>query len=286
MTQFKTVGLIVRNKDNSVHDTLRDTRELLARKQVNVLLDHSTQSMNGSSETVDIDTIGQQCDLAIVIGGDGTLLHAARALVQYDVPLIGVNRGRLGFLTDVCPYENLHQLNCIIEGKHVRDPRLMLCVEVERDGEIVFTNSAFNDMVIRNTEMLRIIDFEVYVNGSFVNHQRADGIIASTPSGSTAYSLSNGGPIVNPSLQSIILQPICPHTLSSRAIVVSEDSQIEIIICDKDDADAQVVCDGQVYHSISSDDIIRVRQTEKPITLLHPEDYDYYEILRAKLNWR
>jgi len=286
MTQFKNVGLIVRHKDNSVHDTLRDIRHLLARKHVNVMLDHSTQAMIDDGETVDIDTIGQQCDLAIVIGGDGTLLHAARSLVDYEVPLVGVNRGRLGFLTDVCPHENLHQLDCILEGKYVRDKRLMLRVEVEHEGEIVFTNSAFNDMVVRNTEMLRIIDFEIYIDGSFVNHQRADGIIASTPSGSTAYSLSNGGPIVNPSLQSIILQPICPHTLSSRPIVVSNDSNIEIVICDKDDADGQVVCDGQIYYPIRSDDIIRVRQTDKLITLLHPDDYDYYEILRAKLNWR
>jgi len=286
MTHFKHVGVVVRNVDDSIRDTLLDAIQLLERKQIPYTLDNSTDAMLDGAETVDISALGEACDCAIVIGGDGTLLHAARSLMEYEVPLIGVNRGRLGFLTDVSPEDGLHQLSSILDGNFVPDERLMLHVEVERNGEVIFDGCSFNDIVVRNTAMLEILDFEVYVDGSFVNHQRADGIIASSPSGSTAYSLSNGGPIVNPTLQCIILQPICPHTLSSRPLVVSNTSSIEIVISDEKDAGAQVVCDGSNYFRIQPDDIIRVQQTEKQIVLLHPEDYDYYEILRAKLNWR
>ncbi len=286
MTAFSTVGLVVRQQDHSVADTLKDIHALLERKGCVTRFEHGTDGMVDDVETVGFDTIGEQCDLAIVIGGDGTLLSAARDLVDFDVPLVGVNRGRLGFLTDVHPDENLLQLAAILEGDYVPDERLMLRMDVERDGEVMSTDSAFNDVVIRNTQMLRIVDFEVYIDGSFVNHQRADGIIVSTPSGSTAYSLSNGGPIVNPQLQGIILQPICPHTLSSRPLVVPEDCTIEIVVCDDGAPNAQAVCDGQLYHHVQRDDIVRVRRKRRHLTLLHPSDYDYFQILRAKLNWR
>jgi len=189
MTAFSTVGLVVRQQDHSVADTLKDIHALLERKGCVTRFEHGTDGMVDGVETVGFDTIGEQCDLAIVIGGDGTLLSAARDLVDFGVPLVGVNRGRLGFLTDVHPDENLLQLAAILEGDYVPDERLMLRMDVERDGEVMSTDSAFNDVVIRNTQMLRIVDFEVYIDGSFVNHQRADGIIVSTPSGSTAYSL-------------------------------------------------------------------------------------------------
>ena len=286
MTAFSTIGLVVRQQDHSVADTLKDIHALLERKGCVTRFEHGTDGMVDGVETVGFDTIGEQCDLAIVIGGDGTLLSAARDLVDFGVPLVGVNRGRLGFLTDVHPDENLLQLAAILEGDYVPDERLMLRMDVERDGEVMSTDSAFNDVVIRNTQMLRIVDFEVYIDGSFVNHQRADGIIVSTPSGSTAYSLSNGGPIVNPQLQGIILQPICPHTLSSRPLVVPEDCTIEIVVCDDGAPNAQAVCDGQLYHHVQRDDIVRVRRKRRHLTLLHPSDYDYFQILRAKLNWR
>ncbi len=286
MSAFTNVGVIVRKQDHSVADTLNDIHALLQRKGCTVYLDHSTAGMVEGMTTVGCDAIGGHCDLAIVVGGDGTLLASARDLVDFGVPLVGVNRGRLGFLTDVHPDEKLLQLAAILEGDYVPDERLMLRMDVERDGEVMSTDSAFNDVVIRNTQMLRIVDFEVYIDGSFVNHQRADGIIVSTPSGSTAYSLSNGGPIVNPQLQGIILQPICPHTLSSRPLVVPEDCTIEIAVCDDGAPNAQAVCDGQLYHHVQRDDIVRIRRKRRHLTLLHPSDYDYFQILRAKLNWR
>ncbi|MEM6985773.1 MAG: NAD(+) kinase [Pseudomonadota bacterium] len=286
MTAFKNVGLVVRQQDHSVADTLRDIHELLTRKGCTALFEHSTCGMISGVDTLGFDDIGKRADLAIVVGGDGTLLSTARELVDSGVPLVGVNRGRLGFLTDVHPDEKLLQLAAILEGDYVPDERLMLRMDVERDGEVMASDSAFNDVVIRNTQMLRIIDFEVYIDGSFVNHQRADGIIVSTPSGSTAYALSNGGPIVNPQLQGIILQPICPHTLSSRPLVVPEDCTIEIVVCDDGAPNAQAVCDGQLYHHVQRDDIVRVRRKRRHLTLLHPSDYDYFQILRAKLNWR
>ncbi|MEM7378163.1 MAG: NAD(+) kinase [Pseudomonadota bacterium] len=286
MTAFSHVGLVVRQQDHSVADTLHDIHGLLKRKGCTALFEHSTSGMVPGVETLGFDDIGARADLAIVVGGDGTLLSTARELVDSGVPLVGVNRGRLGFLTDVHPDEKLLQLAAILDGDYVPDERLMLRMDVERDGEVLYTDSAFNDVVIRNTQMLRIVDFEVYIDGSFVNHQRADGIIVSTPSGSTAYALSNGGPIVNPQLQGIILQPICPHTLSSRPLVVPEDCTIEIVVCDDGAPNAQAVCDGQLYHHVQRDDIVRVRRKRRHLTLLHPSDYDYFQILRAKLNWR
>lgn len=286
MTAFKNVGLIVRQQDHSVADTLHVIYDLLNRKGSTALFEHSTSGMISGVETLGYTEIGKRADLAIVVGGDGTLLSAARHLIDFGVPLVGVNRGRLGFLTDVHPDQKLLQLAGILDGDYVADERLMLRMDIERDGEAIATDSAFNDVVLRNTQMLRIIDFEVYIDGSFVNNQRADGIIVSTPSGSTAYALSNGGPIVNPQLQGIILQPVCPHTLSSRPLVVPEDCTIEIVVCDDGAPNAQAICDGQLYHHVQRDDVVRVRSKRRHLTLLHPSDYDYFQILRAKLNWR
>ena len=222
---FNKIGLVVKFNDPSMSDTLNDVYEKLQARGVELLLDHTTRGLLGGPTTVDIETIGRECDLVIVIGGDGTLLHAARELVDHDVPLVGINRGRLGFLVDVCPDHGMAQLDEILEGRYQAEERFMLESEIIRDGEIVHRSYAFNDVVLRIRDVLQIMEFEVNVDGSFVNRQRADGIIISTPSGSTAYSLSNGGPILNPTLDAMVLQPICPHTLSSRSLVVSSSSE-------------------------------------------------------------
>lgn len=250
-----------------------------------VLLDSSTRGLLGGPVTVETETIGQECDLAIVIGGDGTLLHAARELVNFNVPLVGVNRGRLGFLVDVSPEDKLHELVEIINGEYIEEHRLMLDTKLVRDNESVHQSLAFNDVVMRTKDVLQIIEFEISINGSFVLSQRADGIIVATPSGSTAYSLSSGGPIVNPNLNALVIQPICPHTLSSRPLVVTAESEIKILVTEKKHVHAQMVCDGQVYNDLQNDDIIEVRKHTKAIRILHPANYDYHYILREKLNW-
>lgn len=285
MYKFEKIGLVVKFNDLSVSNTLHEVYSKLKSKGVELYLDHTTRGLMGGPTTVNIETIGEQCDLAIIIGGDGTLLHAARELVDFDVPLVGINRGRLGFLVDVCPDKQMSLIDDILVGKYVSESRFMLEASIVRADEVIHSSYAFNDVVLRIRDLLQIMDFEVTINGNFVNRQRADGIIVSTPSGSTAYSLSNGGPIVNPSLDAIVLQPICPHTLSSRSLVVNADSEIKIHICDKGVPNAQTVCDGQVYMDAELDDVILVKRKEKRIHLLHPENYDYHHILREKLNW-
>ncbi len=285
MYKFKKIGLIVKFNDLAISNTLHEVYNKLKSREIELLLDHTTRGLLGGPSTVNIETIGAECDLAIIIGGDGTLLHAARELVDFGVPLVGINRGRLGFLVDVCPDKELSLIDGILEGKYISENRFMFEANIIRANEIVHSSYAFNDVVLRIRDLLQIMEFEVEIDGNFVNRQRADGIIVSTPSGSTAYSLSNGGPIVSPSLEAIVLQPICPHTLSSRSLVVNSDSEIKIHICDKGVPNAQAVCDGQVYMDAELDDIIMVRRKETTVELLHPENYDYHHILREKLNW-
>lgn len=285
MSNFNKVGLISKSNDLSVSETLNNVYNLLREKGLDVMLETSTRGLLGGPITVDIETIGKECDLAVVIGGDGTLLRAARELVNADVPLIGVNRGRLGFLVDVSPEDGLHELVDIIDGNYQQEERLMLNCRLARQGEIIHQSLAFNDMVMRTKNVLQIIEFEISINGSFVLSQRADGVIVASPSGSTAYSLSSGGPIVNPNLPAVVVQPICPHTLSSRPLVVNADSEISVLVTEKKTVHAQMVCDGQVYNDLQNDDIIEVRRHDKAIRILHPANYDYHSILREKLNW-
>ncbi len=285
MYKFKKIGLITRLNDLKVSDTLNDVHARLEKLGCEVILDHSTRGLIGGLKTVGLDVIAEECDLAIVIGGDGTLLHTARALADCDVPIVGVNRGRLGFLVDVSPESELTQLNEILAGNYLNEERLLLNVEIRRDGERVNQVVAFNDIVLRVKDLLRIIEFETYINDRFVNVQRADGIIVSTPSGSTAYSLSNGGPIVTPTLDVIVMQPICPHTLSSRPLVVGADSDIRIRISDEGIDNGQLVSDGQVYFDLMPNDVIHIKRHAKCVRLLHPNNYNYYKLLRAKLNW-
>jgi len=285
MPKFSKVGLIAKSGDLSVSETLNDVHNLLQDMGLSVVLDSSTRGLLGGPVTVDLDTIGQECDLAVVIGGDGTLLHAARELVDANVPLVGVNRGRLGFLVDVSPEDKLHELTEIIEGEYIEEHRLMLHCQLRRNEESIHQSLAFNDMVMRTKNVLQIIEFEISINDSFVLSQRADGIIVASPSGSTAYSLSSGGPIVNPNLNAVVVQPICPHTLSSRPLVVTAESEIRVLVTERKPVSAQMVCDGQVYIDLQNDDIIEVRKHDRSIRLLHPANYDYHHILREKLNW-
>jgi NAD+ kinase len=285
MPKFSQVGLIAKSGDLSVSETLNDVYVLLQELGLSVLLDSSTRGMLGGPVTVDLETIGKECDLAVVIGGDGTLLHAARELVNANVPLVGVNRGRLGFLVDVSPDGKLHELNEIIYGEYIEEHRLMLHCQLVRNEAVIHQSLAFNDMVMRTKNVLQIIEFEISINDSFVLSQRADGIIVASPSGSTAYSLSSGGPIINPNLNAVVVQPICPHTLSSRPLVVTAESQISVLVTEKKPVSAQMVCDGQVYEDLQNDDIIEVRKHDRSIRILHPANYDYHHILREKLNW-
>lgn len=285
MSNFSRAGLIVKHNDESVENTLADVINCLESNSVEPVLEHSTRELQEGRTTVDIETIGMSCDLAIVIGGDGTLLSAARGLVDYQVPIVGINRGRLGFLVDVSPDHGMESLNNILHGQYLAEERCMLDTRILRDGECINHSCAFNDAVIRVRNVLQIMDFDIIIDDVLVTHQRADGLIVATPSGSTAYSLSNGGPIVGPTVDAFIVQPICAHTLTSRPLIVNGSSALRVHLWDDEVLKAQVVCDGQVYMDAMLGDMIEIRRKEKLVTLLHPETYDYHRILREKLNW-
>ncbi len=285
MTNFSRVGLVVRPDDENVANTFNEVIACLQERQIDFVFEKSAQSIANGAETVAFEHIAENCDLVIVIGGDGTLLSSARALADHDVPLIGINRGRLGFLVDVPSDDNMAGLSSILDGDYVEEYRSILETRILRDGECIAKSYALNDTVIRVHERLQIMDYDILIDDALVAHQRADGLIISTPSGSTAYSLSNGGPIVAPTIDTLILNPLCPHTLNSRPLLVDGNSCIKIHLWDDDVRQAQVVCDGQVYMDAMLGDMVNIFCRDKKIRLLHRESYDYHRILREKLGW-
>lgn len=284
---YSTVGIIGRYNDPTVHQTLTELGSFLHNKGIRVLLDESTAEnlTDWEWETTTRQGLGEQCDLAIVVGGDGSLLNAARTLADHDVPLLGINRGRLGFLADISPAEMEERLDRILEGDSVTEERFLLHVYIEREGEIISSSDAFNDVVLHKWDVARLIEIKTYIDSQYVNTIRSDGLIVSTPTGSTAYALSSGGPLLSPALKAIVLVPICPHTMSNRPIVIDADSEISIEIKEHTGAPAQVTCDGQINLGLISGDMVVIRRKKKSIRLVHPMDYNYYEILRAKLHW-
>ena len=285
--KIKTIGIISKREGDATGKTLTDLYDYLSGKSVSVLLD---ESADGVIQRKDVhfysrDQIGTQCDLAIVVGGDGTFLSAVRSLADYKIPTLGINLGRLGFLVDISPNEMFETLDQVLDDKYVEETRFLLFTQVQRNGEIISEADAFNDVVVHIRDVARMIEFETYINGQFVNHQRADGIVISTPTGSTAYALSSGGPLLHATLDAMVLVPICPHTLSNRPIVVNADSEVEIVIGEGRQSTAQVTFDGQTGVDLQPLDRIRIKRKINPIHLLHPASYDYYDILRRKLRW-
>lgn len=285
MTNFSCVGLIVKFDDDTVASTLNDVISCLEQRQLDIVLEHSTRDLTQGRDTVTMEQIAQRCDLAIVIGGDGTLLRVARSLVDHDVPIVGINRGRLGFLVDVTPDEKLVELNRILDGEYTEEKRILLRTRIQREGECIAEAISFNDTVIRVHDRLQIMDFDIIIDGALVTHQRADGLIVATPSGSTAYSLSNGGPIVAPTVDALIVHPISPHSITSRPLLVEGESRLCVHLWDEDVEQTQVICDGQIYMDAIMGDMVDIRQHPNRVRLLHPETYDYYRLLREKLNW-
>jgi NAD+ kinase len=228
--------------------------------------------------------LARGADLLVAVGGDGTMLHAARMAAAAAVPVLGVNRGRLGFLADVGPERMLESVDDALEGRCLPESRMLLEARVQCDGRSV-TALALNDIVVSKRETGRMLDLRTWVDGAYVNTHGGDGFIVSTSTGSTAYALSCGGPIVHPSLSVIVLVPVCPHTLSDRPIVVSADSIVEIELADRFEARAQVVCDGMVLSDLEPGERLRICRASISATLLHPPGHDYYRILRSKLHW-
>ncbi len=284
---FKTVGIIGKYGDPGVSDTIRQLSLYLQECGLTVLLDAaSTDSLpRHEFETVDRSELGERSDLAIIVGGDGTLLTAARTLAHHDLPLLGINLGRLGFLVDISPDEMSARLDEILAGRYQEERRLLLHTTIFHEGEQVSASEAFNDVVVHKWEVARMVEVETYIDGRFLTTMRSDGLIVSTPTGSTAYALSGGGPILHPTLNAMVLVPICPHTMSNRPIVIDGDSHIEIVVTDSPHSHAQVTCDGQINLGLVSGDRICIRKHERAVRLIHPAGHDHFEILRAKLHW-
>jgi len=282
---IKTIGLIVKNNEQSVIDNLHRLYHFLIEKNYKILLDESTDSLLEKTEVVGRDKLGEESQLVIVIGGDGTLLNAARSLADFKTPILGINLGRLGFLVDVSPHDMLDVIEQVLSGNYKDECRFLLHARVMRENKELMCSSAFNDIVVHIRDVARMIDFSTYIDDAFVNEQRADGMVVSTPTGSTAYALSSGGPLIHPSLEAMVLVPICPHTLSNRPIVISANSKVEIVINESNRSTPQVSWDGQYNFDLKPGDKIVIERNLNDVHLIHPEFYDYFQILRAKLRW-
>ena len=286
MKPFRVVGVIGKRREPNL-ELLRRVCSSLRRLGCEVLIEENPAFGSETLATrVDRDELTRRCELFVVVGGDGTLLDAGRTLAASHKPLVGINQGRLGFMVDVAPESMDESLTAIIGGDYVTEERLLLSASVERGGKRDgATRLAVNDVVIRNQATIRMIEFETWLDREFISNHRADGMIVASPTGSTAYALSGGGPILHPSLSAISLVPICPHTLSDRPIVVDGQRPIRIVIRGVDRAQAMVTFDGQTSETLEPGDVVEVSRAAHPLTLIHPTGYSYFRILRDKLRW-
>lgn len=231
-----------------------------------------------------LDEIGQEADLAIVIGGDGNMLGAARVLSNYNIEVIGINRGSLGFLTDLNPDNAQQQLSDVLDGEYYTEKRFLIEASVYHDNELCCSGKAINEAVLHPGKVAHMIDFEVYIDERFAFSQRSDGLIISTPTGSTAYSLSAGGPILMPELDAITLVPMFPHTLTSRPLVISSNSLIQLRFSSYS-SKLELSCDSQIALPIKKGDEVRIQRSNAYLNLIHPKDYNYFNTLSTKLGW-
>ncbi|MBF0255141.1 MAG: NAD(+) kinase [Gammaproteobacteria bacterium] len=285
--RFNKIGLLVKPSPR-VTETLQTLIDYLLASGRRVILDQTAAELMQRPELPfqTQEELAASCDLLITVGGDGTLLGAARLLANLQIPLLGINLGRLGFLADISPQAIARSLDSIFAGEYEEEQRFLLSTEILNAGEVKASSLALNDAVIHKWNSARMIEFETYVNGRFVDTQRSDGLIIATPTGSTAYALSGGGPLLEPDLDALLLVPICPHTLSNRPIVVGGDSLIELVVSSATDpANVRVSCDGQDQLVIEANDRIRIGRHPNRIRLIHPQGHDHFDILRAKLGW-
>ena len=283
--QFRTAALIGKYQSPEVADSLIALSAHLHSRGVKVLIEAGTAlSVDPDGHTVaPYETIARDADLAIVLGGDGTMLNAASHLAQSGVPLVGVNQGRLGFMTDIAREDMIAGINALLAGEFSREQRSLLETEVIRDGQLAFQSLALNDVVVNKGDLGRMIELEVRVDGEFIYLLRADGIIVATPTGSTAYALSANGPILHPSVAGIALVPLCPHALTNRPITISDQSRIEVVLTPPHDG--RLHFDGHKRFDARPGDSVRIARSRHAITLLHPPGYSYLAMLREKLHW-
>jgi len=284
-SRFKTVALIGKYKNPDIIVPLLSLARYLQERNVEVVLDRLTASNVAENEwpVLDMEEIGSQVNLAVVLGGDGTMLNIARKLAPFGVPMVGVNQGRVGFRSDLSIETMVETLGSMLDGQYIEERRMLLYVEVFRDNNVLFDALALNDVAVSRGIGGNMIEFEVRINGEYIYSLRSDGIIVATPTGSTAYALSSGGPILHPSLELIALVPVSPHTLSNRPIVVGPDAMVEILM--HRTVVARVHSDSHSHFDLQEYDHVLVQRSPYTAILLHPSDYSYYRVLREKLGW-
>lgn len=267
--RFQNIVIVAKEDDPRVEEPLHTLTTHLTKFGVNLLPNEDIAS----------------ADLAMAIGGDGTMLFASRMARASNTPILGINRGRLGFLADVTPDEMLASVDHVLAGNYETDSRLMLETRLTRESGEEQIMYALNDVVLQRRETGRMVDFETRVSGKYVNTHSGDGLIVATPTGSTAYALSCGGPIIEPQLDAVVVVPICPHTLTDRPIVISADQTVEVSLLQRDDTKAEVTVDGFSMGGIEPTDKLQISAANSRVTLVHPPGYDFYGILRSKLFW-
>ena len=266
---FQKITIVARRDDPRVTEPIQVLSEHLKKAGIKLLEEDAIRN----------------ADLIIAMGGDGTILYASRLARDTGTPILGINRGRLGFLADVTPKEMIASVDHVLRGDYTTDSRLMLEARLRVSSGEEITAIALNDVVLQRSETGRMVDFETRISGHYVNTHSGDGLIVATPTGSTAYALSCGGPIIEPQLDTVVVVPVCPHTLTDRPIVISAQQTIEIRLIERDDTKADITVDGLSMGSIRPDDRLHICAADMRVTLVHPPGYDFYGILRSKLFW-
>ncbi|MCP0912797.1 NAD(+) kinase [Legionella septentrionalis] len=286
--KFKRVILYARQyrANQGVNETLQRLTAFLQEKRIETFQDIDTAaSFDLDVPTLERDSMGEQQDLIVVVGGDGSLLSAARMAIKINVPVIGINRGRLGFLTDISPKDIEPQISAVLNGEYLEERRFLLQTRIHDGDTTYFQGDALNDVVLSRGTETHLIEFDVYINQQFVSHYRADGLILSTPTGSTAYALSAGGPIMHPQLNAMVMVPMFSHSLSSRPLVIDGHDVVEIRIGKNNESDLQLSCDGHESRLVKPGQQVAMEKNAQQLRLLHPRDYHYYDTLRIKLGW-
>jgi len=283
-SKFSTVAIIGRVDDSRVSTPMRALAAHLTESGITVIANASVAAAM-PVKMVDDTALAESADLIIAVGGDGTILRAASLARGHERPLLGINRGRLGFLADVSPDDMLTSLDRVLQGDYSEESRLLLDAVVHSPDGKLRTATALNDVVLQRRDSGRMIDFETRIAGRYVNTHAGDGLIVATPTGSTAYSLSCGGPIIEPTLDVVAVVPICPHTLGDRPIVVPASHDIDVVLLPRGEAPAEVIVDGKSIGQLAPTDRLTISAAAQRITLLHPPGHDFYDILRSKLHW-
>ena len=287
MADFKRIGLVGRPNHSGVVDSLSRLFAFLSEKDVEIVLDDVTAGLieNPGVNECTREQLSSRCDLVIVVGGDGSMLNVAKFIASDQVPVIGINRGKLGFLTDVLPNEIETNIANVLNGNYSVEKRFLLDVVARRGTTEHNLGAALNDVVLHPGKAAQMIEFELFIDDKFVYSQESDGLIVATPTGSTAYALSAGGPIMHPHLNAVVLVPMYPHALSSRPIVIDGDSEIRLVVAAKESLEPQLSCDGEVKYTAVAGDEFLVTKKSVPLQLIHPPKHSFYQACRSKLGW-